>query len=580
MCTLTAGSTRQGGVMKGRSVRLLGYLWLCALGGALLFSAYQADQRSQRVEEYALGCDPFGYLMMAREIRQAASTLVLPQFHLELTQTRGLIELMQSRDVPLALWDEIVAPHAHHYFPQAGSVGVQYPPGAGLMLALFPEGHAVAGLTRATVVLFVAAGILLLALAGARQAWLSAGFVALALHLGLGMLGKIGTDSFSINAALAPLLLGFTCVFTALAFRAGSGRGRAAWVTALLGGGLLGLAILIRLPIIFLVPGLVILLWPVSWRLSVRDLPIPFGLGMMVTGILPLLAHQYRMTGAWYLATYGRDDRAPPSLEALGSNLIYYLGGGPGSKHNWALLAVLIGFGGFIAYYRRPKPTSLDLSSTRLLGSALVLWGLPTVYFLTHRIAISYYSIPATFGTVLLLALGTLTIEGYGSPVVSRTGSTTGAWRYWAALALALALLPGIATLKRARSAYIRHEVPLERPARHFVLPAELSATHAWVWADILTGTLWYYANKPAFKMGFTDPETRALAYRYVFERGEPQYVIRDSEGMQSIMDEISQMGGLIEPRGKVDGHPYFLIRWPKGGPTRITWHGAKKDDG
>jgi hypothetical protein len=29
-----------------------------------------------------------------------------------------------------------------------------------------------------------------------------------------------------------------------------------------------------------------------------------------------------------------------------------------------------------------------------------------------------------------------------------------------------------------------------------------------------------------------------------------------------------------------VDGHPYFLIRWPKGGPTRITWHGAKKDDG
>jgi 4-amino-4-deoxy-L-arabinose transferase-like glycosyltransferase len=492
-------------LIKGRSGRLLGYLWLCALGGALLFSAQHAYQRSLRVDEYALGCDPFGYLRMARQIRRAVSTLELPQFHLESIQTRRLIDLMRSRDVPLPLWDEIVAPHAHHYFPRAGSVGVQYPPGAGLMLALFPEGHAVAGLTRATVVLFVTTGILLLALAGARQAWLSAGFVTLALHLGLGMLGKVGTDSFSINAVLAPLLLGFLCVFTALAIRARSGRSGAAWVAAVLGGCLLGLAMLIRLPIIFLIPGLLVVLWPASWRLLIRDLPIPFGLGMMVTGILPLLAHQYRMTGAWYLATYGRDDSAPPSLEPMRSNLPYYLGGGPGSKHNWALLAVAVGLGGLLAYYRRHKLTSLDLSWTRLLASALILWGLPTVYFLTHRITISYYAIPATFGRVLLLALGALTIEGYGSPVVSRTRSTTGVWRYWAALALVLALLPGVVTLKRARSAYIRPVVPFERPARHFVLPAELSEERSWVWADILTGTLWYYANKPAFKVGFTD---------------------------------------------------------------------------
>jgi hypothetical protein len=85
-----------------------------------------------------------------------------------------------------------------------------------------------------------------------------------------------------------------------------------------------------------------------------------------------------------------------------------------------------------------------------------------------------------------------------------------------------------------------------------------LSATHAWVWADIITGALWYYANKLACKIGFTDMETRVLAYRIVFECGEPQYVIRDSEGMQSMLDEIAQMGGLIEPRGQVDGHPYF----------------------
>ena len=60
------------------------------------------------------------YLRMARQVRQAVSNLELPQFHLESTQTRLLIDLMQSREVPLGLWEEMVAPHAHHYFPAGG----------------------------------------------------------------------------------------------------------------------------------------------------------------------------------------------------------------------------------------------------------------------------------------------------------------------------------------------------------------------------------------------------------------------------------------------------------------------------
>jgi hypothetical protein len=220
-----------------------------------------------------------------------------------------------------------------------------------------------------------------------------------------------------------------------------------------------------------------------------------------------------------------------------------------------------------MTYRPGPKLTRLDLSWTRLTVSALALWGLPTVYFLTHRIAIPYYSIPATFGTVLLLACGALTIECCSSPAPARTRSAVGVGLCWTALALAL--LPGVVTLTRAWGSYGRDAAPLERPARHFVLPTELSQEQAWVWADLLTGTLGYYANKPAFKIGFTDTETRALAYRFVFERGEPQYVIRDSAGMQGIMDEISQMGGRLEPRGEVDGHPYFLLRWPRDGPRK-----------
>ena len=568
MVGAAAWLTQRRRLMLNRSGQLLGYLWLGALGGALLLSAQYAYQRSLSVEEYAFACDPFGYLRMAREVRQAVAKRDLPQFHLDSTQTRLLIELMQSREVPLGLWEEMVAPHAHHYFPHAGSVGVQYPPGTGLMLALFPEGQAVDGLNQATIALFLVTGGLVLIFAGRHQAWFSAGFVTMALYLGLVVLRKIGTDSYSINAALAPLLLGFLCIFVALRLRSWPGRDRAAWATALVGGCLIGFTMLIRLPMIFLMPGLFMLLWPQSWRPSIRDLLMPFSLGVMLTGVVPLLAYQHYMTGAWYLPTYGSADSAPPSLEPLWTNLVYYLGGGRGSQHNWAPLVLLVGVGGFITYRPRHNFTHLDLSWTRLTLSALILWGVPTVYFLTHHIPISYYSIPATFGVVLLVALGALSIECSSSPAAVRAQSHRGG--RFRMVALALALLPGLVTLIPAGLAYARGVTPIERPARHVVLPAELSAQHAWIWADLLSGTLWYYGNKPAFKIGFSVPETRALVFRFVFERGEPQYLVRDSTTMQEIMQEILQMGGTLEPRGEVDGYPYFLIHWPRGGPASV----------
>ena len=87
------------------------------------------------------------------------------------------------------------------------------------------------------------------------------------------------------------------------------------------------------------------------------------------------------------------------------------------------------------------------------------------------------------------------------------------------------------------------------------------------MFADLQTGPLWYYAEKPAYKITFADTKIRALAYRCVFERGEPQYVIRDCDSMQGIMTEIEQMGGVLEPKGTVDNCPYFLVRWPSTGP-------------
>ena len=180
--------------------QVLGLAWLCALGVALLLSALVTDRRSQQTDEYAYGCDSFGYLQSAQDIRQATAATEWPRFNLETPDTRFLVDSMQSRKIPLELWYEVIAPHAYHYYPKSGQVGVVYPPGTGLLLAIFPRARRYIGLNRAghrrVSARLVWADLIL---AASKQAWLSAGIVILALHLGLEILGRIGSASFSIN---------------------------------------------------------------------------------------------------------------------------------------------------------------------------------------------------------------------------------------------------------------------------------------------------------------------------------------------------------------------------------------------
>ena len=56
--------------------------------------------------------------------------------------------------------------------------------------------------------------------------------------------------------------------------------------------------------------------------------------------------------------------------------------------------------------------------------------------------------------------------------------------------------------------------------------------------------------------------------YRFVFERDEPQYLIRDSESFEEYLDEVTRLGGQLEERGRVADQPYFEIRWPESGPA------------
>jgi hypothetical protein len=533
----------------------------------LAFSFYVSARTTYRqalaTEEFAYACDSFGYLRMAKQIRHAVSRGTLPEFKLESTQTRLLINFMQQQNLPVPRWEEVVAPHAHHYFPESGYVGVQYPPGTGLVMAMFPQGEAVYRLNRIVVFVFVLVGIGALVIAAWKQAWASIGLVVLALSVGLMVLARLGALTFSMNAILVPILLMCVLSIFALRFRARN----LGLLFALFAGLCLGFAMLIRLPAFLLLPGFLVLLWP-GWRnIRVKSLAAAFVLGAVVTGIIPVLINQQHVAGAWYLPTYASVDAAAPTLERLKFNFAYFLGDGPAAVDNWALLYALVGFVGLLMLYLTrdsEQSNRLGLSWKRLTLSAFLLWFIGICYFLTHWITAVHYMIPSVFATLAVLGFGALGIEATSTTVRKFDTRSVLSW-----VALVLILWPGVATLNRVWAKRSIGPAP-ERASTHapILLPSELVDDKAWVWADLLTGSLWYYANKPAFKIQFTDEETRARIFRWVFERGERQYLIQDSEQMKKYVEEIEQLGGKLELRGKVDGQPYYLVVWPSSGPA------------
>jgi hypothetical protein len=532
-----------------------------------------------QIQEYAFGCDPFGYLRMAQVFREAAARGELPDYRLETPHTRLLIEFMQVRGIPHSAWGEVVAPHAHHYFPVAGHVAVQYPPGTGLLLALFPRGDAVHGLNRLVICAFMAVVLLTLIVAGRLRAWASAGCVIFALQFGLRILADMDATSYSINAMLVPILLSLAFVFLALVARSIAEKPRISWALAFLGGACFGFAVLVRLPVLFLFPGVLILLLGTSLRTVINPPVIAFALGVGLCGVLPLFAHQHRVAGMWYLSTYSSLDNTPPSLSALDATIPFYFEGGPGSQYNWILLVSVVGLAGIALTRAGSRVADRGrIVWVRIVLSVLVLWGISTAYFLTHRITIPYYQIPATFGAVVALALGGLVLEGQAC-AMTRGGECAGSrrGRFLCQIALAAALLPGFVAIERAWPARPRAPLSTNVPPRELHIPADLAHEGAWIFADVQTGPLWYYARRPAYKVLFTDAPTRQLICRFIFERGEPLYAIKDSAEMQLVLGELEQMGARLEAKGEMDGCPYYLAHWPQQGPARLPATNAEQ---
>lgn len=550
-------------------IRLFNSLIHGILATLLVFSSHNAWVQVGSLQEIPWGCDLFGHVRIAEEFRESFLVRRMPEFRLIHPQITSLIHWFQSTNSPTFQWEEIVSPHAHHYVERNKSVVDQYPPGTGLLMALFPQGKGIEGLNRAAIVGSLLLGLTSLFLTWRRKAWIAAGMVGLSTFYVSDILIKAGYTNYSFNAMIIPII---ATAILALAAR-NIYLKRKAWTgnfIAFLAGICGGISVLVRTPTALQLPGWLFLLPRGTW--------VSFGTGVFISGILPLAWYQQSTVGAWWASNYNTLDASLPNWKAIGPNFRFYFTRGLGSQYFLIPLVLLLGAAGFFllrnqaiqlqkTVHETPSPQTQGMSRTLLW-----IWGVSTLFFLTHNFAVEYYLVPAHLTLVWLLSCHILDLE----PELNF--DTVNKWNIKSVFFQGLAYLPLIyclilGTIRIKNHVYFLAGGNTGPEAKQFPIdshlfslnkiPPELLAPESWIWADVTSGAFWTLAKKPAFRVRFRgNPELRSRLFAEIHQRKERQYLIMDGNTSTELFEEIQKLGAKLERRGEVFSFPYFAIHW------------------
>lgn len=286
------------------------------------------------------------------------------------------------RDIAFAQWSDPMRAPCHTPIEKTKKIVLQYPPGTGAALALFPAGFQV-------IPLYVVANLVILgfALAALFRAS-SPQLLTLAAIFGLGALYlMINPTKASYSMAPTMIVCALAGFLTAKLCSSNASRDRL-WLT--IGVGLLiGLSVNFRLPNLFLSAGYCIFFLGAFLLARSRQAFIEglaFGVAFLI-GIAPTLAANWINAGSPFATTYGGQDVAPPTidLEVLRSYLV---------DVQFFLLAAAIAWSAAICR-RAGARQAVPVVAANL--------GLSIVFFMTHSIFTPYYTMP-----VAMLSLWTL----------------------------------------------------------------------------------------------------------------------------------------------------------------------------
>jgi hypothetical protein len=287
-------------------------------------------------------------------------------------------QLRQSKDTP-----------CHTLIPASNKQVLQYPPGTGLVLALFPEGHQVVPLYGVcTILVFGFAVAAILMARSRRELALAAVFGCVALYM------MINPTKASYSMAPTMVVCAAAGWLTARLFSAPT---RHPLLLTMAIGLLIGLSVNFRLPNLLLSAGyclyfLVAFLMQRSRKSFMQGLG--FGVALLV-GMVPTLVANAINAGSPFSTTYGGVDVVAPELDfAVVRSYLVDL--------QFPLLLIAIGWTALA--WRRGRNEIAFVVSANLAANI--------GFFVTHPLFTPYYTVPAAALSLWTLLYGALMASG------------------------------------------------------------------------------------------------------------------------------------------------------------------------
>ncbi len=286
------------------------------------------------------------------------------------------------RDIGFAQWNDPKMAPCHVLMERSQKYVLQYPPGTGAVLALFPAGFQVIPLY--VIANLIAVGFALLAVFRAS----SPATLTLAAIFGLGAIYlMINPTKASYSVAPTMIVCALAGFLAAKLFSSSSSRERV--LLTIVVGILIGLSATFRLPNLLLSAGYGI--YFLMAFLLARSRPtffegLAFGLAFLI-GMAPTLVANWVNAGSPFTTTYGGIDAVPPAIDiaTLKSYLV--------DVQFVLLLAAVVWTA---AIWRRPGASQMVLVVAANLAVNIV-------FFATHPVFTPYYTVP-----IAMLSLWTL----------------------------------------------------------------------------------------------------------------------------------------------------------------------------
>ena len=285
-------------------------------------------------------------------------------------------------------WNDVKRFPCHTWIPDAAKYVLQYPPGTGFVLSLFPAGFQVIPLYVLTSV--VAVGFSLIALTYAATFYrllLVTAFGDSAIYL------MINPAKASYSVAPTMMVCALAGFLTAKLFKAEPRHQVLLW--ALLGL-LIGLSVNFRLPNLFLAAGYCLYLAGAFLLLRSKETllqGLAFSAAFLI-GIMPTLIANAINAGSPFATTYGSVDAVPPELNS--DILLRYI-----VDIQFTLLAISVVWTAWL--WRAGRGRAGQVAVLVAVNLAVNL-----IFFMTHPIFTPYYIIPIDMLSLWTLLFATL----------------------------------------------------------------------------------------------------------------------------------------------------------------------------